>query len=65
MTTSVERSKMWEPGVYSLVRFSLEPAGSGTKVVLDLSLQAGRQIIGNRSRCISAVTVREQLLRTL
>lgn len=29
------RVKMWEPGVYSLVRFTLTPAGDGTKVVLD------------------------------
>jgi activator of HSP90 ATPase len=25
----------WEPGVYSIVRFSLSPDGSGTKLVLD------------------------------
>jgi activator of HSP90 ATPase len=25
----------WEPGVYSIVRFSLSPKGSGTKLVLD------------------------------
>jgi activator of HSP90 ATPase len=29
------RVKMWEPGGYSLVRFALAPAGSGTKLVLD------------------------------
>ena len=29
------RVKMWEPGVYSLVRFTLTAEGSGTKVVLD------------------------------
>jgi uncharacterized protein YndB with AHSA1/START domain len=29
------RVKMWEPGVYSLVRFTLAPEGTGTKVVLD------------------------------
>jgi uncharacterized protein YndB with AHSA1/START domain len=31
------RVKMWEPGVYSLVRFALTAEGSGTKVVLDHS----------------------------
>ena len=31
------RVKTWEPGMYSLVRFTLEPAGSGTRVVLDHS----------------------------
>jgi uncharacterized protein YndB with AHSA1/START domain len=31
------RVKMWEPGMYSLVRFTLEPAATGTKVVLDHS----------------------------
>ncbi len=31
------RVKMWEPGVFSLVRFTLTPEGSGTKVVLDHS----------------------------
>ena len=29
------RVKMWEPGVYSLVRFTLTPDGNGTKLVLD------------------------------
>jgi uncharacterized protein YndB with AHSA1/START domain len=29
------RVKMWEPGVYSLVRFTLTAEGSGTKLVLD------------------------------
>lgn len=28
---------MWEPGVFSLVRFTLTPEGTGTKVVLDHS----------------------------
>lgn len=31
------RVKMWEPGVYSLVRFTLAAEGKGTKVVLDHS----------------------------
>lgn len=31
------RTKMWEPGVYSLVRFTLVAEGTGTKVVLDHS----------------------------
>jgi uncharacterized protein YndB with AHSA1/START domain len=31
------RVKMWEPGVYSLVRFTLTAEGKGTKVVLDHS----------------------------
>lgn len=31
------RPKMWEPGVYSLVRFTLVAEGSGTKVILDHS----------------------------
>jgi uncharacterized protein YndB with AHSA1/START domain len=31
------RTKMWEPGVYSLVRFTLVAEGAGTKVVLDHS----------------------------
>jgi uncharacterized protein YndB with AHSA1/START domain len=31
------RVKMWEPGVFSLVRFTLTPEGNGTKVVLDHS----------------------------
>jgi uncharacterized protein YndB with AHSA1/START domain len=31
------RVKMWDPGVYSLVRFTLTPDGKGTKVVLDHS----------------------------
>src|SRR4051794_184687 len=25
----------WEPGVYSIVRFELQPAGSGTRLVFD------------------------------
>ena len=25
----------WEPGVYSTVRFTLEPAGDGTRLVID------------------------------
>jgi activator of HSP90 ATPase len=29
------RTKMWEPGSYSLVRFTLAPDGKGTKVTLD------------------------------
>ncbi len=29
------RVKLWEPGVYSLVRFTLAAEGNGTKVVLD------------------------------
>ena len=29
------RVKLWEPGVFSLVRFTLTAEGSGTKVVLD------------------------------
>lgn len=29
------RVKMWEPGVYSLVRFTLTAEGVGTKLVLD------------------------------
>lgn len=28
---------MWEPGVFSLVRFTLTPDGKGTKLVLDHS----------------------------
>lgn len=31
------RVKMWEPGVYSLVRFTLTAEGNGTKLVLDHS----------------------------
>ncbi len=31
------RVKMWEPGVYSLVRFTLSAEGTGTKLVLDHS----------------------------
>jgi uncharacterized protein YndB with AHSA1/START domain len=31
------RVKMWDAGVYSLVRFTLTAEGSGTKVVLDHS----------------------------
>jgi uncharacterized protein YndB with AHSA1/START domain len=31
------RVKMWEPGVFSLVRFSLVAEGNGTRVVLDHS----------------------------
>ncbi len=31
------RVKMWEPGVYSLVRFTLTAEGTGTKLVLDHS----------------------------
>jgi activator of HSP90 ATPase len=31
------RVKMWEPGVYSLVRFTLSSEGKGTKIVLDHS----------------------------
>ena len=31
------RTKMWDPGVYSLVRFTLTADGSGTKLVLDHS----------------------------
>lgn len=29
------RAKTWPEGVYSLVRFELEPAGTGTKLVFD------------------------------
>ena len=29
------RSKSWEPGVYSIVRFDLKPEDKGTRVVLD------------------------------
>jgi uncharacterized protein YndB with AHSA1/START domain len=29
------RTKMWEPGAYSLVRFTLAADGKGTKVTLD------------------------------
>jgi activator of HSP90 ATPase len=29
------RVKLWEPGVYSLVRFELRPEGTGTRVILD------------------------------
>src|ERR1700733_7685621 len=29
------RVKMWEPGLYSIVRFTLTAEGSGTKVTLD------------------------------
>jgi activator of HSP90 ATPase len=29
------RVKMWEPGGYSLVRFALAPAGTGTRLVVD------------------------------
>jgi len=29
------RVKMWDPGVYSVVRFTLTAEGTGTKVVLD------------------------------
>jgi uncharacterized protein YndB with AHSA1/START domain len=31
------RTKMWDPGVYSLVRFTLVADGKGTKVTLDHS----------------------------
>src|SRR5689334_13752252 len=31
------RVKLWDPGVYSLVRFTLQPEGKGTKVILDHS----------------------------
>ena len=31
------RVKMWEPGVYSMVRFTLTAEGTGTKVTLDHS----------------------------
>lgn len=31
------RVKMWEPGTYSLVRFTLTAEGSGTRLVLDHS----------------------------
>ena len=31
------RVKLWDPGVYSLVRFTLAASGSGTKLVLDHS----------------------------
>jgi uncharacterized protein YndB with AHSA1/START domain len=31
------RVKMWDPGVYSLVRFTLTAEGKGTKVILDHS----------------------------
>jgi uncharacterized protein YndB with AHSA1/START domain len=31
------RVKMWDPGVYSLVRFTLTAEGKGTKVVLEHS----------------------------
>jgi activator of HSP90 ATPase len=29
------RVKMWEPGMYSLVKFTVVPEGSGSKLVLD------------------------------
>jgi activator of HSP90 ATPase len=29
------RGADWQPGVYSIVRFTLEPDGTGTKLVLD------------------------------
>jgi activator of HSP90 ATPase len=31
------RVKMWDPGVFSLVRFTLTAEGAGTKLVLDHS----------------------------
>ena len=38
------RVKMWDPGVYSFVRFTLTPEGAGTKVVLDhTSFPEGQQ----------------------
>jgi len=30
-----EHPSPWEPGVYSTVRFALEPTGDGTRVVID------------------------------
>ena len=30
-----EHPSPWEPGVYSTVRFTLEPAGDGTRLVID------------------------------
>jgi activator of HSP90 ATPase len=30
-----EHPSPWEPGVYSSVRFTLEPAGDGTRLVID------------------------------
>ena len=30
-----EHPSPWEPGVYSTVRFALEPAGNGTRLVID------------------------------
>jgi activator of HSP90 ATPase len=30
-----EHESPWEPGVYSTVRFTLEPAGDGTRLVID------------------------------
>ena len=30
-----EHPSPWEPGVYSTVRFTLEPAGEGTRLVID------------------------------
>jgi activator of HSP90 ATPase len=30
-----EHPSSWEPGVYSTVRFTLEPAGDGTRLVID------------------------------
>jgi uncharacterized protein YndB with AHSA1/START domain len=30
-----EHPSAWEPGVYSTVRFTLEPAGDGTRFVID------------------------------
>jgi uncharacterized protein YndB with AHSA1/START domain len=29
------RVKLWEPGIYSVVRFELRPDGAGTRVILD------------------------------
>jgi len=29
------RVKMWEPGMYSIVRFTLTPEGTGTKLAID------------------------------
>jgi uncharacterized protein YndB with AHSA1/START domain len=31
----VAHPSSWEPGVYSILRFTLEPAGEGTRLVID------------------------------
>ena len=35
MIVQAWRTKMWSPGEYSIVRFTLAPEGKGTKLVLD------------------------------